>query len=451
MPTVVVILLIVAFIVFLASRKKRVNRNPSVSNLRQQFTFKTVREIRGIDLIPFHINNLEKAFARGDLKIVNLSYAKIIEIVRQKNVDEKGEHEEILKSLRNEYEQFRQSHGLEYPQQFLPPTQKKTKISNSSALVYLEPPSYDELPKSMIENVDVVRTVEQWNQLGFKPKKDEFGQWNEIKRGEYYFTFKEVEHPKQREKLSLESGKKITESPYCIRALMEQGCALDDFVDNLDDLPLFFAAEEKAIYKKDYAPALELIQRAIQKRPLEEYKKLKEFIEIKLGNIDIAERKFREYEFDIDSAVHGGEIFNWLNAFLKNKKYDSVKKYIQKTNATLDDLAKGKIKAKIYGEQNSDWYAYKKEDFHKHLDKMFDSDLPQLEKSDDAISLLELYLSLYTGKDIKTLEQIATLYSSWDLKEKSIRLYNQCLDKLVNEEKPKVKARINKKLAELTA
>lgn len=451
MISVVVILLIIAFIVFLASRKKKENPIPTVSNLQQQFTFKTVREIRGIDLIPFHINNLESALARGDLKIVNLSYAKIIEIVRQKNVEEKGKHEEISKSLLNEYEQFRQSHELEYPQQFLPPTQRKIKISNSAALVYLEPPSYDELPKSMIEHIDVVRTVEQWNQLGFKPKKDEFGQWNDIKRGAYYFTFKEVERPTQREKLSLESGKKITESPYCIHALMEQGCAIDDFVDNLDDLPLFFDAEEKAIYKKDYAPALDLIQTAIQKRPLEEYKKLKEFIEIKLGNIDIAERKFREYEFDIDSAVHGGEIFNWLNAFLKNKKYDSVINYIQKTNTTLDDLAKGKIKAKIYGQQNSDWYSYKKVDFHKHLDKMFDADLLQLEKSDDTISLLELYLSLYTGKEIKTIEQIATLYSSWDLKEKSIQLYKRCLDKLANEEKPKVKARLNKKLAELTA
>lgn len=324
-------------------------------------------------------------------------------------------------------------------------------MSNSKVLVYLEPPSYDKLPKSIIEHVDVVRTVELWNKLGFKPKQDEFGQWNDIKRGEYYFTFREVEHPTEREKLSLESGKKITESPYCIHDLMEQGCAIDDFVDNLDDLPLFFDAEEKAIYKKDYAPALALIQTAIQKRPLEEYKKLKEFIEIKLGNIDIAERKFREYEFDIDSAIHGGEIFNWLNAFLKNKKYERVINYIQKTNATLDDLAKGKIKAKIYGQQNSNWYSYKKEDFHKHLDRIFDADLPQLEKSDDTISLLKLYLSIYKGKEIKTIEQIATLYSSWDLKEKSIELYKRCLDKLANEEKPKVKARLHKKLAELTA
>lgn len=448
--TTIIIIAVVGLILFLVTRKKNENPFPTVSNLQNQFTFKAVKEIRGIDLIPFHINNLEKAFARGDFNIVNLSYAKIIEIVRQKNVDAKGKHEEILKSLRNEYEQFRQSHGLEYPQQFLPPSKQKTKINHSSALLYLETLSYEELPKSMIEHIDVVRTFEQWNQLGFKPKKDEFDEWNEIKKGEWYFTFREIKHPSQRDKLSLTAGKKITESPYSISALMEQGCSNNDFVDNLDDLPLFFTAQEE-IDKKNHIQALELLNKAIQNRPLAEYKKLKEYVEIKLGNIDIVERKFQEYEFDIDSAVHGGEIFNWLNALLKNKKYDNVRNYIQKTNSTLEELAKGKIKAKIYGQQNSDWYSYKKEDFHKHLDKMFEADLPQLEKSDETINLLEYYLSLYTGNDIKTIEQTAALYSSWGLKEKSIQLYKRCLDKLANEEKPRVKARINKKLAELTA
>jgi len=219
--TTIIIIAVVGLILFLVTRKKNENSFPTVSNLQNQFTFKAVKEIRGIDLIPFHINNLEKAFARGDFNIVNLSYAKIIEIVRQKNVAAKGKHEEILKSLRNEYEQFRQSHGLEYPQQFLPPSKQKTKINHSSALLYLETLSYEELPKSMIEHIDVVRSFEQWNQLGFKPKKDEFDEWNEIKKGEWYFTFREIKHPSQRDKLSLTTGKKITEDDGQLKIALE--------------------------------------------------------------------------------------------------------------------------------------------------------------------------------------------------------------------------------------
>ena len=439
------------FFIFLATRKKKEKSISTNENTTAHINnLKIVRTFSGINLIPFHIKTLEKAYEKKDWNLANLSYAKIIEIVRQKNINEKGKLENNLKTLREEYEQFRQAHDLEYLAQFLPPSERKKKTSHSSALLYLEMFYYDEFPKLLIEHIDVVRTVDQWIQLGFKPKQDEFGEWNYVQRGGQDFYFKEIKNPSPREKLSLETGKKITQNPYHISFLMEKGCAIDDFVDNLDDLPLFFSAQEE-IDKKNYSQALELLQKAIQNRPIEEYKKLKEYVEIKLGNIDIAERKFQEYEFDIDSAVHGGEIYNWLHALLQNKKYDRAKYFIQKTNETLDNLAKGKIKAKIYGQQKSEWYSYKKEDFHKHLDKIFDNDLLQLEKSDGTINLLEFYLSLYTGKDIKTIEQIATLYSSWDLKEKSIQLYNKCLDKLANEEKPKVKARINKKLADLTA
>jgi hypothetical protein len=79
--------------------------------------------------IAWHKNAIARGFADGDLSLVNLSYAKLIESLRQQNLNEPGKYNIELEAVRKEYEQFRATYNMQYPPQFLPP--KKTSLTPS--------------------------------------------------------------------------------------------------------------------------------------------------------------------------------------------------------------------------------------------------------------------------------------------------------------------------------
>lgn len=469
--TVFIIIAVVGLLIYFGTRKKtdqtfaenRKNSNTSTTNIQTSSTQQKFQSKVSqlpfpdrIDAIVWHIKAIDKGLANNDLELVNLSYAKLIESIRQQNITEKGNFEDHLQTIRKEYDEFRAYYGLEYPQQFLPPSERKkkeptqTSISQDNTLVFLETLNFEELPKSVIKHIDIVRTVSQWNELGFKPKKDQYGRWNDIKRQERYFEFVAASSTNPRHKLSLETGKRITKKPYFIKALVEQGISLEEFIDNGDDLKHFINADDLFV-EKNYEEALREIELAISSRAISDYKELKKDIQVKLGNEDVVDQQFKKHEFDIDSPIHTGEIFDWFRALLKNNKIDKVVNYIQKTNETLDKLAKGEIKPKIYGQQSGDWYSYKKEDFNKNLFRIFDFNTLHLEQTDETVKMLDLFIKLYIGKEIKPIENIADIYVKWQFKDKALELYKLCLDKLAGEEKPRVKARLAKKINELTS
>lgn len=467
---VIIIIAVVGLLIYFGTRKKSEqtfidNKQSSNTSTTSGQTNSTRQKFQSkisdlpfpdrIDAIVWHIKAIDKGLASGDLELANLSYAKLIESIRQQNVTENGTFEDHLQTIRKEYDEFRTYYGLEYPQQFLPPSERKkkepaqTSTSQDNTLVFLETLNFEELPKSVVKHIDIVRTITQWNELGLKPKKDQYGRWNDIKRQERYFEFVGASATNPRHKLSLETGKRITTKPYFIKALIEQGIPLEDFVDNGDDLKHFIKADDLFV-EKNYEEALKEIELAISIRATSDYKELKKDIQVKLGNEDTVDQQFKKHEFDIDSPIHTGEIFDWFKALLKNKKIDKVVNYIQKTNDTLDKLAKGEVKPKIYGQQSGDWYSYKKEDFNKNLFRIFDFNTMQLEQSDDTTKMLELFIKLYIGKEIKPIESIADIYVQWQLNDKALGLYQLCLDRLAGEEKPRVKARLAKKMDELT-
>jgi hypothetical protein len=59
--------------------------------------------------------------------------------------------------------------------------------------------------------------------------------------------------------------------------------------------------------------------------------------------------------------------------------------------------------------------------------------------------MLELYTKIYIGKETKPIESVADIYEKWQLKDKAHELYKQSLNKLGNEDKPRVRARLTKK------
>ncbi len=112
----------------------------------QENNFKpTVSELEfpdRIDTIIWHINAIEKGFKNKDLDLVNLSYAKLIESIRQQNVNENDIYTDHFESVRNEYKEFRDTYNYEYPQQFLPPSErKKASASNSNGQFLVNPNS----------------------------------------------------------------------------------------------------------------------------------------------------------------------------------------------------------------------------------------------------------------------------------------------------------------------
>lgn len=124
------IILGIGLLVFLLTKKNSSDNNLLPKRNEPSFNFKSSKEIKGIELLPFHMNNFDKAMADKDFDLANLSFAKAIELFRQKNDDENNIHTDFLASLHKEYKSFREFHNLEYPQQFLPPSERK-KITNS--------------------------------------------------------------------------------------------------------------------------------------------------------------------------------------------------------------------------------------------------------------------------------------------------------------------------------
>lgn len=126
-----------------------------------------------VEAIVWHINAISKGLSTGDLNLANLSYAKLIESIRQQNVNEKNNYEFELKAIRDEYEEFRNTYGLEYPPHFLPPSQRQkaptTKVQTSNNGVVINPGSNFSLtlynaPTNIIQEVKKILADENtWN------------------------------------------------------------------------------------------------------------------------------------------------------------------------------------------------------------------------------------------------------------------------------------------------
>jgi hypothetical protein len=293
--------------------------------------------------------------------------------------------------------------------------------------------------------VDIVKPISEWYEIGLKPKKEKYGRWKAIKRSERYFGFYDAKLDKPSHKISLETGKRITQKPYFIKALNEQGIPLIDFVAYGEDLEHFVRAVD-FFDNQEFKNAQKEIDKALELKRKEDYEELKIDIEIKLNNEQVVDEEFKKYEFDIDSAIHTGKFSDWLKVLINNHKYDKVIHFINQANKTLEKLISGEIEPKIYGKQSSDYYQYKQEQFNKNLIYIFDFKSSELEKSENSIKLLELFLNLYNKEDFRPIEKIADQFGAWNLNERANELYQECLNMIGNENKPRIISRIEKKM-----
>jgi hypothetical protein len=144
---VIIIIAVVVILIYFGTRKKSDQtfidiKQSSNTSTASGFKNSTLQKFQSkisnlpfpdrIDVIVWHIQAIDKGLANGDLELSNLSYAKLIESIKQQNVTENGTFEDHLQTIRKEYDEFRTYYGLEYPQQFLPPSQRQKAQSTST-------------------------------------------------------------------------------------------------------------------------------------------------------------------------------------------------------------------------------------------------------------------------------------------------------------------------------
>lgn len=457
---VIIIIGIVLVVLYYIGKNKQKNKpekknlpkkKPSLkSNPSFQSKLSGIKFPDRINTIDWHNQKIQQGLRTGDIDLANLSYAKLYESIRQQNVNDNGEFNDVLEVIKQEYKEFREYFQVEYPEQFLPPEERKKKKEKEfekikELPVYLETGNYIELPKQILKYVDIVKPISEWYEIGLKPKKEKYGRWKAIKRSERYFGFYDANLNKKEHKVSLQTGKRITKKPYFIKALNEQGIPLTDFAVYGEDLECFVKAVG-FFDNQEFENAQKEIDKALALKRKEDYKELKVNIEIKLNNEQVVDEEFEKYKFDIDSAIHTGKFNDWLKVLINNNKYDKVIHFINQANKTLEKLISGEIEPKIYGKQSSDYYQYKKEQFNKNLIYIFDFKSAELEKSENSIKLLELFLSLYNKEDFRPIEKIADQFGVWNLSIRAVELYEECLKMIGNENKPRIKSRIEKKI-----
>ena len=106
--TVIIIIAVVGLLIYFGTRKKSEqtfsdNNQNTQTSIRSSRTSSSQQKFKSklsdlsfpdrIDAIVWHIQAIEKGLANGDLQLANLSYAKLIESIRQQNVTENGKFE----------------------------------------------------------------------------------------------------------------------------------------------------------------------------------------------------------------------------------------------------------------------------------------------------------------------------------------------------------------------
>ena len=186
---VIIIIGIVLVVLYYIGKNKQKNqpekknlskKNPSFqSNSSFQSKLSAIKFPDRINAIDWHNQKIQQGLKTGDIELANLSYAKLYESIRQQNVNDNGEFDEILQAVGKEYKGFREYYQVEYPEQFLPPEERKKKKEKEfekikSLPVYLETGNYIELPKQILKYVDIVKPISEWNEIGLKLKKEKY-------------------------------------------------------------------------------------------------------------------------------------------------------------------------------------------------------------------------------------------------------------------------------------
>lgn len=137
MTIVVTILVIVLIIYFLLGGKKDSQQPTTPSTTTGAFKSSPTKTKKPFpdrwNDITFHRMHLEELLQKGDFESANVTFAKLIESLRQQNENLDGGFRHDYENAVQEYENFLTKHKLEKPEQFLDPTKPKPKKKFNSS------------------------------------------------------------------------------------------------------------------------------------------------------------------------------------------------------------------------------------------------------------------------------------------------------------------------------
>lgn len=295
MTTILIIAVIFVFIIFWVAKSKKSSRVSAITTIEKSpkldFTSELDKFPDRTDAIKFHKQSILKALAGGDVELANLSFAKLVESVRQQNINLGGSLDNELVLLRKIYDSFRMEYHLEYPKQFLQPKEitvvKKIelKTEEDSYLCFVGPLN-PRTPKEFISLLDTIKKKSEWEALEFKPKADTFGNYKPVRKNGLFFGFREVTRFDEITEKALKTGKKCTTNPNNILTFLDYGCSYEDFVSISDDIKAYCEAY-KSYQKGQFELALNEVNKSLALNPYEKlYKEL--FFDIKFELKDIS-------------------------------------------------------------------------------------------------------------------------------------------------------------------
>lgn len=123
MPYIIAIFIINLLVIIISKSRKK--QEVPIQETNKEFPDRTFN-------IQFFQNKVTELLEKGEIELANLNFAKLIEAVRQQNQNQNGQLQEQLDSLKSDYSAFRKEYGVEYPNQFLPPNERKSKKKETS-------------------------------------------------------------------------------------------------------------------------------------------------------------------------------------------------------------------------------------------------------------------------------------------------------------------------------
>lgn len=299
------------------------------------------------DAILFHKQAVLNAVNAGNLETANLSFAKLVESVRQQNANLDGAIASDLDLLRRLYDSFREEYGLQYPVQFLPPkaraANRKDDKTGDPYLICncaINPST----PKKYIPFADTIKKKSEWEAIGFRITVDKHGN---CKTGRKYVFFRLISRFNDVELEAIRTGKKCSTNPRDVLIFLEHGCTYDDFASVSEDVKSYCTAN--SLFKTgQLEAALTEANKATTLEPKESlYKDLS--IQIRFNRNDLSAISddiayHVETYGDISSMVHSGRAEGWLKLLFRLGELQKANDFEQTVNRLFDDqLAKKSV------------------------------------------------------------------------------------------------------------
>lgn len=251
-------------------------------------------------------------------------------------------------------------------------------LDDSDPYLIFSGPVYDSTPRNFIPFIDTIKKASEWRSLGLVLKKDRSENYKPIIKKGLHFGLRKKYRLSAIDMEAIATGKKVTQNPSSVMALLLQGCTYDEFVSLPQDV-ISYCECQKLIDKGDFEDALNYIKKAFEANSDEiQYANVYFEVRLNLGDKSTINEELAFFQDDIDCLVHSGRVYEWLKYLSFMKDYVSLDNTVKAIDRQLDALIEGQSQNRRYSPQRIEFYIHEKEQFTKktaHLRKRIEAAL----------------------------------------------------------------------------